>query len=151
MQQNITDPPSVSGWPAYYQIPMFYEMWINSDTMPKRELFTDQLIGMGYTRNGVTLKIDPIAFAKALPNPGDPNALINDSLAILYQVPVSDTLKATIKTQILLSGQAQDYYWTNAWNAYLSAPTDPMASQIVTTRLQALYKYFLNLAEYQLA
>jgi uncharacterized protein (DUF1800 family) len=151
MQQNITDPPSVSGWPAYYQIPMFYEMWINSDTLPKRELFTDQLTGQGYTRNGVTLKIDPIAFAKSLSNPGDPNVLINDSLDILYQVPVSDTLKATIKTQILLSGQAQDYYWTNAWNAYLSAPTDPMASQIVLTRLQTLYKYFLNLAEYQLA
>lgn len=151
MQQNIGDPPSVSGWPAYYQIPMFYEMWINSDTMPKRELFIDQVIGKGYTQNGKTLQIDPVAFAKALSNPGDPNILISDSMDILYQVPVSDTLKGTIKTQILLSGQTQDYYWTNAWNAYLSAPGDATAYQIVYTRLQTLYNYLLNLAEYQLA
>lgn len=151
MQQSIGDPPSVSGWPAYYQIPMFYEMWINSDTMPKRELFIDQLMTSGYTRNNVKLIVDPLAFTKLLSNPADPNVLINDAVAILYRVPFSDTMKATIKTQILLSGQAQDYYWSNAWNAYLSAPTDPTAYQTVYTRLQSLYHYLTNLAEYQLA
>ena len=30
MQQDIGDPPNVAGWPAYYQVPMFYEIWINS-------------------------------------------------------------------------------------------------------------------------
>jgi uncharacterized protein (DUF1800 family) len=151
MQQSVGDPPSVSGWPAYYQIPQFYEMWINSDTMPKREVFIDQLITTGYTRNNIKLIIDPIAFTKQLSNPADPNALINDAVDILYRVPFSDTIKATIKTQILLSGQAQDYYWSNAWNAYLSSPTDPTAFQTVNTRLQSLYKYLMNLAEYQLA
>jgi uncharacterized protein (DUF1800 family) len=151
MQQNIADPPSVSGWPAYYQVPMFYEMWINHDTMPKRERFIDQLIGAGYMRNNVKLIIDPVAFTAKLPNPADPNALINDALNILYRVPLSDTLKATIKTQILLSNQVQDYYWSNAWNAYLSSPTDMTAFTTVNTRLTTLYKYLMNLAEYQLA
>jgi uncharacterized protein (DUF1800 family) len=151
MQQNIFDPPSVSGWPAYYQAPMFYEMWINHDTMPKRERFIDQLIGTGYTRNNIKLIIDPVTFTKNLPNPLDPNVLINDALNILYRVPLSDTSKATIKTQILLTGQADDYYWSNAWNAYLSSPTDMAAYTTVYTRLQTLYKYFMNLAEYQLA
>jgi len=151
MQQSIADPPSVSGWPAYYQVPMYYEMWINHDTMPKRERFIDQLINSGYMRNNVTLLIDPVAFTKQLPNPADPNVLINDALDILYRVPMSDTLKATIKTQLLLSGQAQDYYWSNAWNAYLSNPSDMTAFQTVNTRLQSLYKYLMNLAEYQLA
>jgi hypothetical protein len=86
-----------------------------------------------------------------LPNPADPNALINDALNILYRVPLSDTLKATIKTQILLSGQVQDYYWSNAWNAYLSSPTDMTAFTTVNSRLTTLYKYLMNLAEYQLA
>jgi uncharacterized protein (DUF1800 family) len=152
MQQNLFDPPSVSGWPAYYQVPQFYEMWINSDTMPKRERFIDQLINTGYTRNNITLIIDPVEFTKKLPNPRDPNALINDALDILYRVPLSDTSKATIKTQILLSGQTQDYYWTNAWNAYAATtPPDPAAYNIVYNRLQRLYKYLMNLAEYQLA
>ena len=149
--QEFGDPPSVSGWPSYYQAPQFYELWINSDTLPKRNMFTDTLITNGYTRSGKTIKIDPIAFASQLSNPGDPNVLIDDSLAILYRVPVTDTSRNTIKTNILLSGQTSDYYWTNAWNAYLANPTDSMAYQTVYTRLRDLYRYFMNLAEYQLA
>ncbi|MBD0278973.1 MAG: DUF1800 domain-containing protein, partial [Flavisolibacter sp.] len=41
MSQNIGDPPNVSGWPAYYQEPQYHEIWINSDTLPKRNRFTD--------------------------------------------------------------------------------------------------------------
>lgn len=151
MQQNIGDPPSVSGWPAYYQLPQFHEMWINSYTLPLRNLFSDQLVTMGYMRNGVTLKIDPVAFAKTLPNPADPNVLINDSIAILYRVPLSDASKAVIKKQILLTNQVQDYYWTTAWNAHINNPGDTTAYEVVHMRLQALYKYFMNLAEYQLS
>jgi uncharacterized protein (DUF1800 family) len=151
MQQNLGDPPSVSGWPPYYQVPQFYEIWINSDTLPKRNRFTDQLIGNGYSRNGKKIQIDPIAFAKSLSNPVDPNVLINDSLSILYRVPLSENSKAIIKKQLLLSGQDQDYYWSNAWNAYLATPTDNAVYQTVYTRLRDLYKYLMNLAEYQLS
>ncbi|HMF70594.1 MAG TPA: DUF1800 family protein, partial [Flavitalea sp.] len=151
MQQNIGDPPSVSGWPPYYQVPQFYEIWINSDTLPKRNRFTDQLIGNGYSRNGNKIQIDPVAFAKSLSNPADPNVLINDSLSILYRVPISENSKAIIKKQILLSNQDQDYYWSNAWNSYLASPTNMTSYQTVYTRLRDLYKYLMNLAEYQLS
>jgi hypothetical protein len=151
MQQNIGDPPNVAGWPAYYQEPNYHELWINSDTLPKRNRLSDQLISSGYSRNGQKIVIDPIAFASTLSNPADPNILINDSLDILFRVPISDTSKQTIKTQILLSNQAQDYYWSNAWNAYLANPSDPTSLQVVFNRLQTLYKYFMDLAEYQLS
>jgi uncharacterized protein (DUF1800 family) len=149
--QSLGDPPNVSGWPSYYQAPQYYELWINSDTLPKRFRFSDLLISSGYTRGSYTLKIDPVGFARQLSNPGDPNILINDSLAILFRVPLSDSSKATIKTTILLSGQTSDYYWTNAWNAYLANPTDMAAYQTIFSRLRDLYKYLMELAEYQLA
>ncbi|MFT3825576.1 MAG: DUF1800 domain-containing protein [Chitinophagaceae bacterium] len=151
VQQNIGDPPSVSGWPAYYQLPAYHEMWINTDTLPRRNMFTDQMIMAGYTRNGETLQIDPIAFAKTLSNPADPNVVINETLDILYRVPISENSKSIIKKQILLSAQEQDYYWSNAWNALLANPGDMTAYQTVYTRLQSLLKYFMNLAEYQLS
>ena len=150
-QLNIGDPPNVAGWPAFYQGPQYYEIWINSDTLPKRNRFTDQLVSPGYTRNSKKIQLDPVAFAKSLPNATDPNALINDSLDILYAVPLTDATKQTIKKNILLSGQDQDYYWSNAWVAYLATPNDQMAYQTVYTRLRDLYKYFMNLPEYQLA
>ncbi|NML20597.1 DUF1800 domain-containing protein [Pseudoflavitalea sp. G-6-1-2] len=151
MQEDPGDPPGVSGWPAYYQIPQFHETWINSDTLPKRNIFSDMLIGMGYTRNGMILSIDPIKFTESLPNAVDPNALINDALDILYRVPISAASKAAIKKSILLTGQTQDYYWSNAWNAYRADPTNMTKKEVVFLRLKSLYKYLMNLAEYQLA
>ncbi|MFT3948551.1 MAG: DUF1800 domain-containing protein [Agriterribacter sp.] len=151
MQQSIGDPPSVSGWPAYYQIPIFHEMWINNDTYPRRNQFTDTLVFIGYTTNNFLLKVDAVSFAKSLSNPGDPKMLVEDSLAILYRIPLSDTIKEQLKKEILLTGQANDYYWTNAWNTYVANPTDMMAYETVHTRLNDLYKYLLALPEYQLA
>jgi uncharacterized protein (DUF1800 family) len=149
LQQNIGDPPNVAGWPAYYQEPQFYEIWINADTLPKRNQFTDRLVGSGYTRNGSTILIDPIAFVDGLSNPADPNVLINDSLAMLYSIPVSQALKDFLKT-ILLSGQSTDIYWTSAWTDYKNNPSNASFYKIVLTRLLAFYKYLMNLAEYQL-
>ena len=97
MQQNVGDPPSVSGWAAYYQVPQFHEIWINSDTLPKRNRYTDQLITSGYSRNGKRIQIDPVAFAKKFSNPADPNVLINDIVSVLYRVPLSDYCKANNK------------------------------------------------------
>ena len=149
LQQNIGDPPNVAGWAAFYQAPQFHETWINADTYPRRNLFTDTMIGPGYTRSGQKIIIDPVAFTKKLSNPSDPNILLNDALRILFRIDLSATSKTALKNQILLSNQAQDYYWTNAWAAYISNPT-AANYQVVYTRLRDLYKYLMDLAEYQL-
>ena len=151
MQQSLGDPPSVSGWPAYYQIPLFHEIWINNDTYPHRTQFTDTLVYNGYTVNGFQLKIDSVTFAKTLSNPGDPAVLLSDSLDILYRITLSDTVKEQLKREILLTGQTNDYYWTNAWNTYIANPSDMMAYQTVHTRLNELYRYLLALPEFQLS
>jgi uncharacterized protein (DUF1800 family) len=155
LQQNIADPPSVSGWPAYYQTPMFYEMWINHDTMPKREKLIDQLItAPGYMRNNVNLLIDPVIFVKNnfdTPVASDAAALINGLLDVLYRVPLSDASKAMLKASILLYGQYDDKYWTNSWLTYIGAPGDMGAYTTVYNRLQPLFTYIMKLAEYQLA
>ena len=150
MTQNLGDPPGVAGWPSYYQAPQYHEIWINSDTLPKRNVFTDTFINTGFTRNGKKLIIDTVAFAKTLSNPADPNLLIDDALAILFRVPLSSTSKQALKQQILLSGQVQDYYWTDAWNLYIANPT-PANLAIVNTRLKSLFQNLMNLAEYQLS
>ena len=151
MQQNIGDPPDVAGWKSYYQAPQFYEIWINSDTLPKRNQFSDTMANSGFTRNGKNIKIDFIAFAKTMPNPGDPNELINDSITYLFRLPLTLTSKNQLKTDILLSGQTQDHYWTDAWVAYIANPNDTANATIVKNRLRDLYQYLMRLAEYQLA
>lgn len=150
MQQELGSIPEVAGWYAYYQEPAFHELWINTSTYTRRNIFTDRMIADGITHNMQNVVIDPISFADQLPNPGDPNGLITQSLEILLRYPLSESAREFIKRSILLSGQLQDYYWTNAWDAFKANPADMGARQIVLTRLQALYKYIMNLPEYHL-
>jgi uncharacterized protein (DUF1800 family) len=150
-QQYLGDPPNVAGWPAYYQQPQFYELWINSDTLPKRNQVTDQMLFNGFTRNGKNIRIDPTIFAKSLPNPGDPNALISDSITYLFRLPLTQASRDQLKKDIILGGQTNDNYWTNAWTAWLANPNDMTNATIVKTKLRDLYQYLMKLAEYQLA
>jgi uncharacterized protein (DUF1800 family) len=151
LQQNIGDPPSVAGWQAYYQRPQFHELWINSDTLPKRNQFSDLMNANGYTRSGRTLKIDHTVIAKMMANPGDPNSLVADSVKYLFTIPLTQATMDQIKKDILLSGQTTDGYWTTAWNTYLSNPTNTANATIVKTRLASLYQYLTRLSEYQLS
>lgn len=151
MQQNIGDPPDVSGWKAYYQEPQFYEIWINSDTLPKRNQFTDTMIVNGYTFNGKKIQIDGLEFAKSLSNPGDPNKLIDDIVNLIFRIDISGASKIQLKTDILLGGQSSDYYWTDAWTLYISTPGNASNTTTVRNRLRDLIKYLMDLSEYQLA
>lgn len=148
--QNPHDPPNVSGIPAFYQEPSFHEIWINSDSLPKRNQYTDTMILTGYARNGFRVQFNCVAFAQTLNNPGNPNDLVDEALKYFFRNDISAQSKAQIKTQILLTNQQWDYYWTNAWAAYVSNPTTANFNT-VNTRLKSLFQYFFNLSEYQLA
>ena len=149
MGMSLNDPPNVSGMPAYYQEPLYHEIWINADSLPKRNQFTDTMIATGYLVNGIRLKFDCVALAQTFLNPGNPNDLIDEAVDRFFRNPLSVNSKAQIKTQILLTGQQWDYYWTNAWMAYTANPTTANFNT-VNSRLMNLFKYLFNLAEYQL-
>jgi len=148
--QNYSSPPNVSGWPAYYQSPAFYRLWINTSTYPKRNEFSATMIDYGYNREGRLFSIDVIDFAKSLHDPADPGMLIQDSINLLYSVPVSFAALQRLKKDTLLTGQEQDYYWTNAWKDFIQSPEDAEKKFIVETRLRQLFRRLVNAPEYQL-
>jgi len=150
MGVNLHDPPNVAGMPAYYQEPAFHEIWITTDSLPKRNQFTDVMTNSGYLRNGFRMQFDFTTIAKTFSNPGNPNDLLKDALNYLYRIQVSPQTMAQMKTQMLLSNQLYDYYWTNAWSAYISNPTTANFNT-VNTRLKDLFRYIMNLSEYQLS
>ncbi len=151
MQQYIGDPPNVAGLPAYYQEPLFHEIWISTDTLPKRNQFTDYMIATGYLRNSFRVQFNLPVWIQQLYNPGNPTDLIDEIIKISFRIDLSNESKKQIKTQILLSGQQYDYYWTNAWNAYLAAPTNTNNFNTVNNRLKSLFQYLMALSEYQLS
>jgi uncharacterized protein (DUF1800 family) len=153
--QDIGDPPNVAGWAAYYQEPIFHEAWINTDTFPKRLRFVEQFLTTTGVALGGTKKlwIDTVKYTDGFGDAiaGDPNLLIDAVLELHYRVPPTAAMRTYLKTTILLGGQASDHYWTDAWTAYKAAPTNAAALSLVTTRLQAFYKFLIQNPEYQLS
>jgi len=150
LQQELGDPPSVAGWPAYYQIPQYHELWINSDTLPKRNQITDVLTTYGYNYGTYSFKIDAPNFAEKFDSVANPSQFIDDLLELLHTLPATAEQKAYMKT-ILLSGQLEDHYWSDAWNAYIADKTNESKKAVVEKRIAFLLKYLMNLGEYQLS
>ncbi len=153
MQQNIGDPPNVAGWQAYYQEPQYDKIWISSDTLPRRNQFTDRMINNGFTRNKQKILIDVVAFTRQLPGAADPDALVANVIKLLYAIDLPAEEKQFIKSDTLLSGltgMQSDHYWTDIWNAYLQNPDDKKNSDLVVKKLKSLYRYLMNRPEYQL-
>lgn len=149
LQEDLGDPPNVAGWPAFHQAPNYYQLWINSDTLPKRNQFSDLMTFVGFRIGGNNIQIDALKFAESIPNVSDINLFIDNIIKFLYQVEVSQTLKDYLKS-ILLSNQSQDYYWTQVWTTYKVNPTDTANTNYVNLVLRSMLKYLMNLAEYQL-
>ena len=148
MDMNPGDPPNVAGWQAYYQSPEFYELWINSDTLPKRSRFTDTATRNGFKSGSAVMAIDPIAFVMTLSNPADPNAIVDDACALFFPFTLTDAQRAFLKNTLLPG--LPDYEWTNEWSAYLADPTSPTTMSAVKTKLQALFSFMMEMPEYQL-
>lgn len=134
MQQQLFQPPDVSGWPSYYQEPMHYELWVNSNSLPKRADFTDALVNDSV--------IDVRAFANYSSNPADPNQLINDVTALLLRYPLSAASKTYVKTHFLTNNSTEDTVWTNIWNSNNNAA--------INTSLKDLFRFLMNLPEFHL-
>ncbi|HNR16749.1 MAG TPA: DUF1800 domain-containing protein [Chitinophagaceae bacterium] len=134
MQQELFQPPDVSGWPSYYQEPMHYELWVNSNSLPKRADFTDALVNDAV--------IDVRAFAGYSSNPSDPNQLIDDVTALLLRYPLSANSKTYVKTHFLTNNTTDDTIWTNAWNSNNNT--------VINTSLREMFKFLMNLPEFHL-
>lgn len=147
---EIADPPSVAGWPAYYQSPQYDKSWITTDTITKRARLSDVLTIFGfYISDGIDVKADLLKFVENLDNPDEPNAMLREVATLLLGFEVSNEVIDNLK-KILLSGQESDVYWTIAWGDYISDPSNEEYESIVLTRLESTFQAMFQLAEFQL-
>ena len=150
-QQTLGDPPNVAGWVAYYQTPQYHELWINSVTLPRRNQTTDLFIGNGYTRNGLKIAIDAVALNQSFPaaTAADCNLLIAAFVQLMVPIVLTATQLAFLKSALLPG--LPDFEWTIEWQQYLAAPTNAAKRTAVNTKLQAMLRALMGLAEYHLS
>jgi Protein of unknown function (DUF1800) len=139
MGMGVAEVPNVSGYKAYYQSPQWQQLFINSNTYPKRLQWIDNLLTpYGHYVNGPTsYKADLPLFAASLSNPSNPDDLIDDIVKYTLGVPIVQIRKDYFKA-ILLNNNTNNSYWTLAWNDYIANPTDPIKLGTVTSRLRLM-------------
>ncbi len=149
--QNLGDPPNVAGWHAYYQEPVYYEVWLSSDTVQKRAYVIGLFTSSGFLLNGILMKSDSIKFCQQFDHPEDPNQVIANFCSYLLPQPLTADQTAFLKQSILLTGQINDAYWTSAWLNYMANTGDAIAEGTVRGRLDQLMNYITSMEEYQLS
>ena len=156
MGMDPGDPPSVAGWPVYYQAPLYDKSWITTDSITVRAAFSDLLIDKGLwvknknTDEVVRVKANLIELLKGLDNSPDANLMIDEVNELLMGLKISDEEKTYLKKQVLLGGQETDSYWSESWYNHINNPSDEVAKGEVESRLKDLFKALLQLGEVHL-
>ena len=150
---NFTNPPSVSGWPAYYQAPVYDLFWINSDTIAKRSNSGNAIakwglyIGSGDIKGNIHVQIDKIKFVSSLKSPDNIDLVIDETVERIMCAPISTKAKARIKASVL-AGNAASYY-TQLYQTHMSKPTEETRSTL-SNRLENLFGALFQMGEIHL-
>lgn len=149
MQMELFSPPSVAGWPAYYQEPGYSRLWINSTTLPLKMNLTNTLVNQGASSSGFTVRVNPLEFIENFENPFDPNSLINEFARALFPQPITENQVAFLK-EILIPG-LPDFEWTVEYGDYVNDPTNEDLAVAVENKLRNLLTAMLTMPEYYLS
>lgn len=149
MGLEIGDPPSVAGWPAYYQVPQFDKSWITTDSITKRAQITDMVSYAYFANEDLYYMTDFISYIKSFDDPAYPDTLLAEAELLLLGIPLGEKSRAILKS-ILLAGQQEDYHWTLAWNDHLREPDNEELKNVVQNRLRSTFTALLQQGEFHL-
>ena len=150
MSMDIGNPPSVAGWPAYYQAPKFHQWWINSSTLSLRsKVLNDLCTQEGLFFNGVSFNFNFIPFVKQLEKPSVAEKLTSDAVQFLCAANVNPAEKSKLIAALNAEGQSNKS-WSSVWNQYIAKPDDTANLSEVENRLRLFFKRIINMPEYQM-
>lgn len=151
--QSFFNPPNVSGWPAFYQEPVYDLYWINSDSIAKRANhgngFGDwgDWLANGTSGGNVHLKIDPIHFISIISEPENIDVLISETIQQFTSVEIPSITYNRVKNSILQGANQQ--HFKDLVNAIKNGGTTDQINEL-SGRLTKMFKAIFQLAEVQL-
>lgn len=148
MDMDIMQPPSVSGWKAYYQRPAFYRSWISSTTLQQRRRAVEEICREGVWAIDRGHPFDWLGYLNRLPRPSEVNFVIEDTLTVFLPRPAHPDQVKGLK-EILLPG-LPDFEWTIEYRNYREQPDDPERSVPLTNKLRDFFRAIFSMAEFHL-
>lgn len=147
MGQSYLIPPSVAGWGAYYQVPSFSKLWINSTYIKKRFDIVSALVYTGVPIGVNTLKMNLLGFLNGLSDPSNAQQVIDDICDVFFPKTIDAVDKLTLKA--ILTNGLPDFEWTLQYNNYIADPSNSTFYTPVTQRMQALMNVVLKMPQFQ--
>jgi uncharacterized protein (DUF1800 family) len=148
LQQDVFTPPSVAGWKAYYQEPIYYRNWINSVTLTVRVAAVTGIASGQIMIFDRPFGIDVLSAIANIENSLDPNVLIQKLTELLLPWPLTQSQLDNLK-EVLIPG-LPDFEWTVEYGLYLNDPSNETIKLVVETRLRLLFNAIMSLPEFQL-
>lgn len=146
-------PPSVAGWPAYYQAPAYMQHWLNSETINKRFW---SIVQLTTNANGINsdelgtlyrLKIDALNFLDTLQTPSSASALITEICQLFFARPL-DQVKQDYLLDILTGG-LPEFEWTLQYTEYQSNIGDAVFSEPIKSKIEQVLSQLYMFPEFQ--
>ena len=104
-------PPSVSGWPPFYQAPVYDLFWINSITLLDKSSFTERICKWGlYMEDGYNVVCDKTDYLLTYQNNEDIDQLLNEMTERLLSRSISEQDKERIISSSF--NGANKMHWT---------------------------------------
>jgi hypothetical protein len=149
LQMQYFSPPNVAGWTAYYQAPAFYQLWINSVTLPIRTQIATFLSTLGLQSGDTIIPVDYLEILNAFENPFEVNSVIDEFIKILLPKDLTQNQKDYLK-EILIPG-LPDFEWNVEYSEYASDPENENIANGIIAKIKNLILAIVTLPEYQLS
>jgi hypothetical protein len=146
---SVLYPPSVSGWPAYYQEPVYDLFWLNSVTIKAKKRFCEGLVMWGINldfTSTIKLKISLWNFFQDLRNPSDVDDFINEVSAKFLSASIPEKNYQSLRIALVGGESLSDYYWTQAVTNFLQRK-DKEAYNTLYTRTERFLILLFDLNE----
>ena len=147
---NYFRPPSVGGWPAYYQAPSYSRLWMNSSYIKLRFDIAGYLLTDDFTAKNDKSKVctlDTFSLVKNLSSPTSAQAIIEDLVLIFCPKNLPQNKKDELR--LILTGGQPDFEWTLQYNEYLADPNDANKKVAIQTRIRLVLDTIFKLPEFQ--
>ena len=154
---KMFSPPSVAGFPAYYQEPTFDQNWYSGGTIPTRYGLGQKLVKDWNVGPNIKTRIDSVAYADYLSSIGIDVSVADDLLdEVLYLFPqeISQDRRDLIKGIFLEN--LSPINWSRLWKCYEGDASfcevgfSPGNASSVRPHLDALIIAVLSAHEFQL-
>ncbi|MFT6244441.1 MAG: hypothetical protein ACJA0U_000348 [Salibacteraceae bacterium] len=145
--QAYAAPPSVAGWPAYYQEPSYSQLWVNATHLKTRtDVSAWVTIGSGISVNGDNWKIDTLNFVDALSDPTSAPTIIDDMADVFAPKGIDAAQKLILK--LMLTGGLPDFEWTVEYSDYIGNLGNTTFSDPIRIKVELVLARLFQMPEF---